>query len=234
MQKNGIQKYSEYEGRDGNLIGYKWQGIYCIRTMPAQVRQSAATKKSAHDFGLVSSRSKIIRTYLSPWLGDPRSKFMQTGLKNTLRQTLLGQRSPGSSTLETQPLDGFSFNEAFKVNQCLHFPVSIHQVAASGIALEIPPFNPLTGISAPAGTTSLKLEAMAISFNFENKKSSFSTAERTIDYTDGMQPAATILLETTAAPADIKLVILAISYRKGSRRINRKEYFPLEVVKVIG
>ena len=86
--------------------------------------------QAASDPQPASFKDQSLKGYLNPWFSDPRSKFMQNGLKNALRKTLLGQRTAGSSAHETQPLEGFSFNEAFKINQCLHFPLSIHQVAA--------------------------------------------------------------------------------------------------------
>ncbi len=54
-----------FTGKVGDLIGYKRNGKYFLRSAPEKVRQSKATKRAAKRFGAASRKGALIRSALS-------------------------------------------------------------------------------------------------------------------------------------------------------------------------
>jgi hypothetical protein len=50
-----------FTGKLGNLIGYKRNGKYFLRSMPESVRQTAATRRASRRFGIASRKGAFIR-----------------------------------------------------------------------------------------------------------------------------------------------------------------------------
>jgi hypothetical protein len=50
-----------FTGKLGNLIGYKRNGKYFLRSMPECVRQTAATRRASRRFGIASRKGAFIR-----------------------------------------------------------------------------------------------------------------------------------------------------------------------------
>src|SRR5665213_3254549 len=61
----GKQTNIKLRGTVENIIYYQWKGIHCIRTVPARVRQTKATKKAATDFGMAVKSSAVARSMFS-------------------------------------------------------------------------------------------------------------------------------------------------------------------------
>ena len=57
-----------FTGRLGDLISYKRNGKYCLRSMPEQVHQTEATRKASERFGDASRTGKQIRELFAPFL----------------------------------------------------------------------------------------------------------------------------------------------------------------------
>ncbi|MGX5816730.1 hypothetical protein ACWKWU_00950 [Chitinophaga lutea] len=60
-----------FTGRVGPLIGYRVGNQYLVRSMPAQVRQTPATRRSAQDFGKASRLGRSLRNAIHPQLTVP-------------------------------------------------------------------------------------------------------------------------------------------------------------------
>jgi hypothetical protein len=50
-----------FTGKIGNLIGYKRNGKYFLRSMPESVQQTAATRRASRRFGIASGKGAFIR-----------------------------------------------------------------------------------------------------------------------------------------------------------------------------
>ncbi|WP_089804236.1 hypothetical protein [Chitinophaga sp. YR627] len=50
-----------FTGRLGNMIGYRRNGKYYLRSMPQKVRQTKATRSAAKRFGIASKRGALLR-----------------------------------------------------------------------------------------------------------------------------------------------------------------------------
>jgi hypothetical protein len=58
----------KFTGQLDNVIGYRRNGKYFLRSAPEKVRQTAATKRAARSFGIASHKGKLLRRALLPQL----------------------------------------------------------------------------------------------------------------------------------------------------------------------
>ncbi|NML21400.1 hypothetical protein HHL16_10975 [Pseudoflavitalea sp. G-6-1-2] len=77
----------KFTGRCGDLIGYKRNGVSCLRSMPMEVKQTNATKKAAKRFGEASHTGKLIRNALAPYLYGKKDREHVNRLNKTLIQS---------------------------------------------------------------------------------------------------------------------------------------------------
>lgn len=227
-----IQKDTEFIGTVDHLIFYDWLGIYCIRMLPKIVHQTEATKQAAGTFGVVSSRSKIIRDSLKAFITAPRDKTMQVGLKRALFKTLKNIDAPPLVPQEI-PLMGFRFNEGLPLEDILKFPIEITEQSDEKFKITIPAITPNDMITAPVGTSRAQLQLMTLCFNFENKESFLGVPEIiNIPLTDVLQPATSLEMEGSSVRPCIILVIAALSFWNENMQINPYGVKPLEIIGV--
>ncbi|WP_142685797.1 hypothetical protein [Chitinophaga polysaccharea] len=145
-KQTGINTFT---GKLGNLIGYRRNGQYFLRTMPETVRQTAATGHAARDFGLASRKGKLIRQAIVPLLNIP----CDGSLVNRLNKALI---SAGKDQLQT--INGFRFNRHTGVEQFF----SLQPLISPGGTVTIPAQTlPSQGT---ATYMEVKLVAVRISF----------------------------------------------------------------------
>ncbi|HEY0610432.1 MAG TPA: hypothetical protein VGD35_12265 [Chitinophaga sp.] len=97
-KQNGIFKFT---GKLDNVIGYRRNGVWCVRSMPEKVRQTAATKQASQRFGIASRKGKLIRRAVRPYLDTHYDGTIINRLNSVLIQA-------GSHNL--QGIQGFQFN----------------------------------------------------------------------------------------------------------------------------
>src|SRR5262245_40815079 len=90
-----------FTGKLGNLVGYRRNGKHCLRSMPVNVRQTAATRHAAQRFGMASKKGALIRNAFTSIL-DVRCDSSHI---NRLTSTLIP-----SAGKDTTSLTGFRFN----------------------------------------------------------------------------------------------------------------------------
>ncbi|ASZ13159.1 hypothetical protein KTO58_08535 [Chitinophaga pendula] len=103
-----------FTGRCGNLIGYRRNGHYFLRTRPDTVRQTPATRRAAKEFGIASSKGKLIRRALSSHLD---TRYDGT-LINRLNKILI------TAGKNLSPLTGFRFNKQAGTERYLHLSLT--------------------------------------------------------------------------------------------------------------
>lgn len=157
-----------FTGRLGNLIGYRRNNKYCLRTMPETVRQTRATRRAAQRFGMASRRGALIRHAL---YGELDVHCDSTHI-NRLTSRLIP--SAGSNI---NAIRGFRFNKDVGIDR---FFTIMPTLSEDGI-LHIPPQT----LSLPKGSRQLEVKVIATRINF--------TANRVMDIV-----ADVILLATTA------------------------------------
>jgi hypothetical protein len=97
-KQTGLFKFT---GKLDNVIGYRRNGVHFVRSMPEKVQQTAATKRAARNFGIISRKGKLIRKALIPYL---EMRYDGT-IVNRLNKALL---QAGKNNL--QCLERFRFN----------------------------------------------------------------------------------------------------------------------------
>jgi hypothetical protein len=97
-KQKGILKFT---GKLDNVIGYRRNGVYCVRTMPEKVRQTAATRRAAQRFGIASRKGKLIRRAVRPYLDTHYDGTIINRLNRALIQ---------ASMHHLQGIQGFQFN----------------------------------------------------------------------------------------------------------------------------
>ena len=133
----GIHKFT---GRLDNVIGYRRNNKYFLRSMPDKVRQTAATKRAARRFGIASRKGKLIRAAFHPHLGLRHDGTLVNRLNKLFIQA-------GRNNFPD--LQGFHFNRhtgleklftippIFTVNGTLHIPAQELEPQGANTHLEV-------------------------------------------------------------------------------------------------
>lgn len=87
----------QFTGKLGNVIGYRRNGNYFVRSMPVTVQQTSATRRASRNFGIASRKAKLIRQAIMPHLDIN----YDGSLVNRLNKTLI----------QAQHLEGFRLNK---------------------------------------------------------------------------------------------------------------------------
>jgi len=221
---------SEITGVIDNLIFYERQGVYLIRTLPFQ---TAASKKSAIQYGFASTKAKILRQLLLPLLPNPKDRDMQNRLTPAMREFLSALSDNTSINPFDNPLAGFRFVVTSDLKNCLHFSIGLTPQVDGSVHIEIPVINPYQSFSAPEGTSRIELRMMAVTFNTGNNHGTASKAAVfNTPYVNEVQPAATIILDMPAEDGSILVIAAVLSYFDNERLINKEGYMPAEIVGV--
>ena len=138
-----------FTGKLGNLVGYRRNGKYLLRSMPEIVRQTVATRRAALRFGMASRRGALIRHAFYGELDVCGDKTHG----NRLTKTLIP--SAGSNL---RSITGFRFNKHTGTDG---FFIQAPQLSADGI-LHIPAQT----LPVLKGITSLEVKVIATRINF--------------------------------------------------------------------
>ncbi|HVI44854.1 MAG TPA: hypothetical protein VM802_08285 [Chitinophaga sp.] len=138
-----------FTGRLGNLIGYRRNGTHCLRSMPAIVRQTAATRKAAQRFGMASKRGALIRNAFSGKL----DVTCDGGHINRLTSALIP-----SAGNDTSSITNFRFNRYTGTDSLL--PLT-PRLSRNGV-LHIPPQT----LPAHKGISMLEIKVVASRIHF--------------------------------------------------------------------
>ncbi|WP_298737771.1 hypothetical protein [uncultured Chitinophaga sp.] len=162
--QTGVLKFT---GKMQNVIGYRRNGKYFLRSMPDKVRQTAATRRAARHFGVASRKGKLVRNAFRPQL-DIRDGT----LVNRLNRLFI-QAGPH----DFPQLRGFRINRHTGLEKLFTIP----PVFTANGALHIPPQELL----AQGNNTHVALRLIASRISFaQNRVISTETATTII----GLQP----------------------------------------------
>lgn len=223
------QTDTEYTGTIHNLIFYKRNGKFLIRTVPVQ---AAASQESAKVFGIASSKGKVLRTLLTPLIPHPKDRDMQNRLASAMLKFLTSRKD--ELLPDSNPLTGFKFVSTSDLKNCLHIPFHTNHLPGGSIRFELPAMNPKESLAAPDGTSRVELRVMAVSFD-PARNGSFAGTPHFIDipYTDEIQAPLSLVLKTGAKTGYIIVLALALGFFKQDRRIVKEGFTPVEIVAVL-
>ncbi|WP_109698573.1 hypothetical protein [Chitinophaga deserti] len=129
-----------FSGKVGNLIAYKRNGKYCVRTAPETVRQTANTRRSAKWFGAASRKGALIRSAVAPDIDILCDGHVVNRLNSTI--VTAGRNNHAG-------LKGFRFNRhagiekffpgqpVFSQNGKLHIPAQKLQGYGDAVRMEL-------------------------------------------------------------------------------------------------
>lgn len=164
-----IDKKGFIRGSIGNMVYRKVGDTNIIQSKPSRVRQSAATKESALEFGLASSSAKVLR-YMFAGL----SYYADGGMINRLNNTVLnairnGKAAPrGQRDLHQGDLSllaGFQFNRNSPLQDTLSLAPVVSVENDGSVKLSMPAVGKEDLCWIPdAQTCALRFTVMAVDF----------------------------------------------------------------------
>jgi len=200
-----------FTGKLGNLIGYRRDGNYFLRSMPQVVRQTVATRKASRNFGIASRKAKLIRQGLLPLLNIHPGGSLVNRLNKALIQN------------EPQQLEGFRWNRHTGIT---HFFTRSPEYSAAGM-LDIP-----AQTLAPAGgATHIRVRAVAVRISFvERKIIRRNTSEITIALNKPFDGAT---LPINAPGKGTLLIVLEVQAYKDGVAVNDRRFVAADMIAVV-
>ncbi len=193
----------QFTGKLGNVIGYRRNGAWYMRSLPEKVRQTTATRQASRNFGIASRKGKLIRQAIVPHLDI----FPGGTMGNCLNKALI------HAGKNLHSLEGFRFNSHCGVEKFF----SQRPVISPGGILQIP------AQSLPeqeAGAT-LEIKAIAVRVDFITRKITGSrTATITADLHTPFNGATMELM--VPGKGTLLLVLQVRLFKAGAACYNRR------------
>lgn len=195
-KQTGILKFT---GKLGDVIGYRNKKDHLLRSAPETIRQTAATKRAARDFGTASKAAKLIRHALPVSHDSSLTNRLNKALGQIVRaddRHTAGQRQVTATNI--QSLNGFQFNKAVNINHFIQGTPVIDN--SEEISISFPE------IAAGNKTSHIAIRAIALSVNFAQQTTRQLAAETIILRCGEKLPALTLNPDRK----DITLIMLEI------------------------
>ncbi|HEX3024491.1 MAG TPA: hypothetical protein VHP12_04705 [Chitinophagaceae bacterium] len=214
------QQNIKFVGSKGNLIFYKRQGGYYIRTKPAVVKQSRATRNCANNFGKASRLAKTIRLCAMPLLPLQPNRVLINRLNKAVYACLCKKDLTTAEALLF--IEGFEFNEKSKLTERFKINAPAPVVNSKGVTVQLPAFTAKQQIAAPAYTQKITVKITAASINFKNPAvSSSNHVELTINYNNTITATQEIQIPLITGKGFLLLLIMALEYETAKNKISK-------------
>jgi hypothetical protein len=229
------QKQLQITGKIGNVIFYKRGDNYYARSVPAKVKQTKATKKSATLFGKASAAGKCLRQQLLPCLPFPRDLTMQVRLVSAISAWLRSANDPPQPGDPVPFISNFQFTEGYSIKERWSVALQVTKPEEGKLQLTIPAFVPARSLSAPAGTLTVKCNIAATACNVEKGAiaGGFSTSLH-FDFNDKEVPEQIVSMPLATSPKNLVVTAVSLEYfsvKSGyPQKIVKKAFMPAGVV----
>jgi len=167
-----------FTGKLGNIIGYRRNGTYFVRSMPETVRQTFATQRAARNFGIASRKGKLIRRAIAPHLDI----LTDGSLVNRLNKALIKGGKDHQAALT-----GFRWNSRTGTEQFFPQPPTISPDGTLNI--------PAQSLHTHCQATHLEIKLIATRISFATQKIIDSDSTAVIIDLDTPFDGATLNLE---------------------------------------
>lgn len=232
----GKQTNIKLRGTVENTIYYQWKDIHCMRTVPARVRQTPATKKEAANFGVAVKNAAIARSMfkvITQYLPPNRAIIYKTD--GAFRKWLHTHPLNEQAVINHIPFfEVLSFNEEINFQSVIKAKVTISRGSEGQLLINWPECNPVTFVRAPAETQHVVIKYLAATIDMHNPGIyHYSEAAISFTYADGVMPAKEMVLENVTAPVNLALVAMSVWYYKDeteNRLINSMRWKPAGIV----
>ena len=201
----------QFTGRLGNLIGYKRNGEYFVRSMPAEVHQTPATLKAANKFGVSSSKCALIRKALGAHLDVKGDKS---------RVSRLNQRWIKSGI---HGLKGYKFNQYTGLDTFFGKTPTLSEDNILRVPAQALPELPKA--------TRLEVKLIAVKIDFDTKRTTGSASKSlTIDLS---KPFQGFDLDASVKGKGTLIVVLQIMIYQGDVLTLDRRYKAADIIAVI-
>jgi hypothetical protein len=202
-----------FTGKLGNLIGYCRNGKYFLRSMPAIVRQTIATRKAAQRFGAASRKGALVRSALTPEL-DVRC---DTSYVNRLTRALI----PATGNRK-RVIEGFRFNQDTGIDRFF----TVAPVFSDDCVLQIP------GQTLPRlkGITALEVKVIASCIDFITQQVVDTQAVTVI--LDLQEPFTGATLPVEVSGSGTLIVALQVRCIQGGAPSSDRRYQAADIIAV--
>lgn len=210
-KQTGLFKFT---GKLDNVIGYRRNGIYFVRSMPAKVHQTAPTRQASRSFGIASRKGRLIRQAFAGQL-DVRHDGT---LVNRLNKALI---LAGKDNL--QGIKGFRFNKHTGLEKLLPIQPSITQ---DGI-ITIPPQS----LPKPGTAIHLEIKAVAVRINFAERR--IIGTDVAAELVDLNKPFDGTALQLAVPGKGTLIVMLQVRGCNGTSASGDRRYMAADILAVI-
>lgn len=136
------QKDTEITGTVGDIIFYKWKGMFCMRAKGNTGKQAPVAVKNGGYFGKASGVSARLRKLLAPILAEPKSRRLMYRLNNALYALLRTDVLDTLAPVNNLPhLSGFSMFEQDDIAHSLTGYLTVERLPDGVLQLKIPAYN---------------------------------------------------------------------------------------------
>lgn len=220
-------------GTIGNVIFYERLGTACARSKPVAVRQTAATKAAAGVFGKAKVISKQLREGLNGILPNTKAREVMYVTDNAVA-TWLRTADLSVNGVIAPPLGDLQLNKKTSFKERFKKQVDIDWSSADHVVIDIPSFNPVADITAPANTVNVTLQLSVTASSVNGEYVEGSNTSINIDYKQAVIPAQQVQLMFRASQGSIYLVVAALKYtvnRKGIKEtVLEEKWLPVSVL----
>ncbi|MGO2103739.1 MAG: hypothetical protein ACTH3E_11925 [Psychroflexus halocasei] len=207
--KGTIGGISFYKTSDGHLAREKG-GVdgNRIKNDPAFQR----TRENGSEFGRAGKAGKVLRDAIRLLLQNVTDKRLSNNLQRNLMKVIktdaLNDR--GERTIQDGDmslLQNFDFNTKAKFGRTLYADITdtLDRVTGEG-TIDIQPFQPMTMVEAPGGTTHFKVVTGVAELDFVNENSVFDSDESSILPWDSSTTSAISMSASVTAASTLPLI----------------------------
>lgn len=207
--KGTIGGISFYKTSDGHLAREKG-GVdgNRIKNDPAFQR----TRENGSEFGRAGKAGKVLRDAIRLLLQNVTDKRLSNNLQRNLMKVIKtdavndrGQRTIQDGDMSL--LQNFDFNTKAKFGRTLYADIThnLDRVTGEG-TIDIQPFEPMTMVEAPGGTTHFKVVTGVAELDFVNENSVFDSDESSILPWDSSTTSVISMSATVTAASTLPLI----------------------------
>jgi hypothetical protein len=208
---------SQIVGTLGNLIFYKRNGIYLMRTKPTTVRRTSASVNSGKNFGKASKISMLIRSRIRNIYRTKLEQEIIYDFTGALNKYLNSREKENSSTHYISSglpfIEGFQFNEQSDLSSISAIQAIIKKEDSGAMECHLSSFIPGQSLHAPGNTKTIKIKMMLLGASLSDIEVEMSgEAEIEIPYTSESFHPSVISFPLFNKSPDIILLVMAVQY----------------------
>ena len=213
----GRQRDSKLVGTLGNVIFYKRNGEYCMRTKPTDVKRTESTVHSGLNFGKASSICRQIRnllTQINPVKSDQRLMYRLTGALNKFIAWKEKMRRMSHTMPKKLPfIYGFQFNDQADLSSIRAIQPIVKSSNPGVVEINFASFIPSQSLHAPSVTNYVLLKMILVRSNLEKAEADLlGKSDLEIPFTsDSFQPPV-INIEADVKSGDLVMLVMSVQY----------------------